>query len=35
MAQAVQGAASQAAIAADTHETYEQGIVSPQTDDTE
>ena len=35
MAQAVQGAASQAAIAADAQETYEQGIVSPQTDDIE
>lgn len=35
MAQAVQGAASQAAIAADAQETYEQKIVSPQTDETE
>ncbi len=35
MAQAVQGAASQAAIAADAQETYNQGIVSPQTDETE
>lgn len=34
MAQAVQGAASQAAIAADAQETYEQKIVSQQADDT-
>ena len=34
MAHAVQGAASQAAIAADAQETYEQKIVSQQADDT-